>query len=55
MSVKEFREMGGLWEVNRCFLHPRGLALKVTVDSDGNDYMQNMISYLVKKIMENSR
>ena len=32
MSVKEFRALGLLQEVNRQFLHPRGLALEITVD-----------------------
>ena len=35
MSVKEFRELGFLQEVNRLFLHPRGLALEVAVGDDG--------------------
>lgn len=30
MSAKEFRELGYLQELNRCFLHPLGLALEVT-------------------------
>ena len=62
MSVKEFREMGGLREVNRCFLHPRGLALKVTVDSDGNeclgeilDYRDNLESLLINEPKEATR
>lgn len=45
MSVKEFREMGGLQEVNRCFLHPRGLALEVTVDNDGNECFGEIWDY----------
>lgn len=32
MSAKEFREQGYLQELNRCFLHPLGLALEVTVE-----------------------
>jgi len=30
MSFKEFRDLGFLQELNRQFLHPRGLALAVT-------------------------
>jgi hypothetical protein len=32
MSIKEFREIGFLQELNRRFLHPLGMALEVTVD-----------------------
>lgn len=34
MTVKEFRELGYLQELNRRFLHPLGLALEVVVDSE---------------------
>lgn len=34
ISVKEFREMGLLQELNRRFLHPLGLAMEVIVDGD---------------------
>ena len=34
MPIKEFRSFGLLQELNRQFLHPRGLALEVVVDSD---------------------
>jgi hypothetical protein len=37
MSVKEFRELGLLHEVNRLVLHPLGLALEVRIDDDGNE------------------
>jgi len=39
MSVKEFRDLGYLQELNRQFLHPLGLALEyiVDVDKDGNE------------------
>ena len=37
ISVKEFRELGFLQELNRQFLHPLGLALEVHVDSEGNE------------------
>jgi hypothetical protein len=37
MSVKEFRSLGLLQELNRLFLHPRGLALEVVVDDETGD------------------
>jgi hypothetical protein len=38
MPVGMFRELGLLQEVNRLFLHPRGLALEVVVDEDGERF-----------------
>lgn len=37
MSIKEFREQGYLQELNRCFLHPLGLALEVVREEDGTE------------------
>jgi hypothetical protein len=37
MSVKEFRELGYLQELNRQFLHPLGLALEVNLNPDGSE------------------
>jgi len=37
ISVEEFRKQGFLQEVNRCFLHPLGLALEVTIDDNGKE------------------
>lgn len=34
MAANEFQELGLLQEVNRQFLHPRGLAMAVTIDGD---------------------
>jgi hypothetical protein len=34
ISVAEFREAGFLQELNRCFLHPHGLALSVEIDEE---------------------
>lgn len=34
IDVSEFREQGFLQELNRQFLHPRGLALEVIIDGD---------------------
>lgn len=35
MTVAEFRKIGGVQEINRCFLHPLGLALEVLITEDG--------------------
>lgn len=35
MGAREFRDLGFLQELNRCFLHPLGLALEVVVGEDG--------------------
>ena len=45
MSVKEFRKLGGLQEINRCFLHPRGLALEVIIGDDGNEKFGEVWDY----------
>jgi hypothetical protein len=37
MSIKEFRELGYLQELNRRFLHPLGLAIEVNIDQHGNE------------------
>lgn len=37
MSVKEFRELGYLQELNRQLLHPLGIALEVVVAEDGSE------------------
>ena len=34
MTVKEFRKLGYLQELNRKFLHPLGLALEVSIGDD---------------------
>lgn len=36
-TVKQLREWGLLFEINRQVLHPLGLALAVEVDNDGNE------------------
>lgn len=36
LSVKEFRDLGLLQEINRRFLHPMGLALSVIMKEDGS-------------------
>lgn len=35
MNPKEFRKQGFLQELNRCFLHPLGLALEMVIEDDG--------------------
>lgn len=37
IDIKEFREFGYLQELNRCFLHPLGLALEVIIGDDGTE------------------
>ncbi len=37
ISIKEFRELGLLHELNREYLHPLGLALEVVVEDDGSE------------------
>ena len=39
MDIKEFSEKGYLFELNRQFLHPLGLALEVKIDDDGNEFL----------------
>lgn len=43
MSVKEFRELGFLQEVNRLFLHPLGMALEVTIKDDGEEKLGGIL------------
>jgi len=45
ISVKDFRAMGGLQEINRCFLHPRGLALEIIIDDNGNEKFGEVWDY----------
>lgn len=45
MSVKEFRELGYLQELNRRFLHPLGLAIEVNRDFDGNEHFGGVWDY----------
>jgi hypothetical protein len=37
MSIKEFRQLGYLQELNRQFLHPLGLALETILNDDGTE------------------
>lgn len=46
MSIKEFRELGFLQEVNRRFFHPLGLALEVAIDGrTGEEYLNGIWDY----------
>jgi len=45
MSVKEFRKKGYLQEINRCFLHPLGLALDVLIHDDGSESFGGIWDY----------
>jgi len=36
VDINDFRDLGYLQELNRCFLHPLGLALVVTKDANGS-------------------
>jgi hypothetical protein len=45
IDIKEFREQGYLQEVNRTFLHPLGLALEVTINTDGTEYISGIWDY----------
>jgi hypothetical protein len=45
MEIKEFRESGYLQEVNRLFFHPLGLALEVTVETDGSERLSGVWDY----------
>ncbi len=37
IDIAEFRSLGLVQEINRLFLHPRGLALEVVIDDDGTE------------------
>ncbi len=37
LTVKEFRKLGYLQELNREYLHPLGLALEIIVEDDGDE------------------
>lgn len=42
MSIKDFRNIGLLQEVNRLFFHPLGLALEVGIDENGNEVLSGV-------------
>lgn len=45
LPVSEFRSFGYLHEVNRRLLHPLGLALEVTIDDEGNEFLSGVWDY----------
>ncbi len=45
LDVAEFRRLGLLQEINRLFLHPRGLALEVVIDDDGTEKLGGIWDY----------
>jgi len=45
MEIKEFRQLGFLQEVNRCFLHPLGLALVVRIKNDNTEELAGIQDY----------
>ncbi len=45
MSVKEFRNLGLLMEVNRLFLHPLGLALEFSAEENGDMRISGIQDY----------
>jgi hypothetical protein len=45
MDIKEFRESGLLREINRQWLHPRGLALEVLTYEDGEEVLGGIWDY----------
>lgn len=50
IDIKEFRELGYLQELNRTFLHPLGLALAISVDDNGNEFLSNILDYRDEEI-----
>jgi hypothetical protein len=44
MDLTEFRDLGLLQEVNRCFFHPLGLALAVNVSVEDGAYVVDSIA-----------
>lgn len=45
MDIKKFREFGFLQEVNRQFFHPLGLALEISRDEDGTEWLSGVWDY----------
>jgi len=45
MTVAEFRRLGLLQELNRLFLHPRGLALEVVLEDGGTERFGGVWDY----------
>ena len=45
ISIKEFRKLGFIQEINRRLLHPCGLALEVIVEEDGTERLGGVWDY----------
>jgi hypothetical protein len=45
ISIKEFRKLGFIQEINRRLLHPCGLALEVDVEEDGTERLGGVWDY----------
>lgn len=45
MDLDEFKNLGYLQELNRQFLHPRGLALEMAVDDEGQWHFGGVWDY----------
>jgi hypothetical protein len=45
MSIREFRDLGYLKELNRNFLHPLGLALAIREENDGEFSLDSIVDY----------
>jgi hypothetical protein len=45
IDIKEFRELGYLFEANRQFFHPLGLALEINIDDKGNETLSGVWDY----------
>ena len=45
ISIKEFRKLGFIQEINRRLLHPCGLALEVIVEEDGTECLGGVWDY----------
>jgi hypothetical protein len=45
ISIKEFRELGFLQEVNRCFFHPLGLALETQISETDEETLGDIWDY----------
>ena len=45
MDIKEFRTFGYLQEANRLFFHPLGLALEISINDDGSEYLSGIWDY----------
>ncbi|WP_063562908.1 hypothetical protein [Paenibacillus sp. O199] len=45
IDIKDFREKGYLFEANRQFFHPLGLALEIRIDDEGNEVLGGVWDY----------